>query len=81
MYNQSFLDKHFDTIFISFIVGMLTFVFVGIPAANWYSAGVEQKVINKECGTNYSQLDVMLSGKNLTELCSIKHQELLLKQK
>lgn len=81
MYNQSFLDKHFDTIFTSFIVGMLTFVFVGIPAANWYSAGVEQKVINKECGTNYSQLDVMLSGKNLTELCSIKQQELLLKQK
>lgn len=78
---QSFLDKHFDTICTSVMVGMLTFVFAGIPVANWYSAGVEQKAINKECGTNYSQLDVMLSGKNLTELCRIKSQELLLKQK
>jgi hypothetical protein len=81
MYKQSFLDKHFDTLFTSFIVGSLTFIFVGIPVAHWYSAGVEQKAINKECGTNYSQLDVMLSGKNLTELCRIKQQELLLKQK
>jgi hypothetical protein len=78
---QSFLDKHFETIFASFIVGSLTFLFVGIPVAHWYSASVEQKAINKECGTNYSQLEVMLSGKNLTELCRIKQQELLLKQK
>ena len=76
---QSFFDKHFDTLFTSFIVGSLTFIFVGIPAAHWYSAGVEQKAINKECGTDYSRIDVMLSGKNLTELCRIKQQELLLK--
>jgi hypothetical protein len=73
---QSFFDKHFETIFGSILVGTLTFLFAG-----WYSAGVEQRAINSECGTNYSQLDVMLSGKNLTELCRIKNQELLLKQK
>jgi hypothetical protein len=78
---QSFLDKHFETIFASFIVGSLTFLFVGIPVAHWYSASVEQKAINSQCGTNYSQLDVMFSGKNLTELCRIKQQEILLKQK
>lgn len=78
---QSFLDKHFDTLFLSFIVGSLALVFVGIPVAHWYSAGVEQKAINQQCGTNYSRVDVMLSGKNLTELCRIKQQQILLKQK
>ncbi len=78
---QSFLDKHFETLFTSFIVGSLTFIFVGIPAAHWYSAGVEQKAINKQCGTDYSRIDVMLSRDGLTELCRIKQQEILLKQK
>jgi hypothetical protein len=78
---QSFFDKHFETIFGSILVGTLILIFAGIPISHWYSAGVEQKAINSECGTNYSQLDVMLSGKNLTELCRIKNQELLLKQK
>lgn len=81
MYKQSFFDKHFETIFGAILVGTLTFLFAGIPISYWYSAGVEQRAINSECGTNYSQLDVMLSGKNLTELCRIKNQELLLKQK
>jgi hypothetical protein len=76
---QSFFDKHFDTIFGTVIVLGLTFVFVGVPVASWYSAGVEQKAINTECGTNYSRVDVMLSGEGLTELCRIKKQEVTLK--
>ena len=78
---QSFLDKHFETIiYTTFGVG-LSFIFVGIPVSSWYSAGIEQKAINSQCGTNYSQLEVMVSGKNLTELCRIKQQEILLKQR
>ena len=76
---QSFFDKHFDTIFGTVIVLGLTFVFVGVPVASWYSAGVEQKAINAECGTNYSRIDVMLSRDGLTELCRIKKQEVILK--
>jgi len=78
--NQSFFDKHFETIFTTIIISIITLVFAGIPISVWYSAGVEQKAINAECGTDYSQVDVMLSGKNLTELCRIKNQQLLLKQ-
>jgi hypothetical protein len=77
---QSFIDKHFETIFGTFMVLGLSLVFVGVPVASWYSAGVEQRAINKECGTNYSRIDVMLSRDNLTELCRIKNQELLLKK-
>jgi hypothetical protein len=76
---QSFFDKHFDTIFGTVIVLGLTFVFVGVPVASWYSAGVEQKAINAECGTNYSRIDVMLSRDGLTELCRIKSQQVTLK--
>jgi hypothetical protein len=76
---QSFFDKHFDTIFGTVIVLGLTFVFVGVPVASWYSAGVEQNAINAECGTNYSRIDVMLSRDGLTELCRIKKQEVTLK--
>jgi hypothetical protein len=77
---QSFIDKHFDTIFATIIVVSLSFVFVGIPVASWYSAGVKQKAINVECGTNYSRIDVMLSGEGLTELCRIKSQQVTLKK-
>ena len=77
---QSFIDKHFETILGTFMVLGLSLVFVGVPIASWYSAGVEQKAINKECGTNYSRIDVMFSRDGLTELCRIKNQELLLKK-
>jgi hypothetical protein len=77
---QSFIDKHFETIFGTVMVLCLTAVFVGIPVASWYSAGVEQKAINTECGTNYSRVDVMLSGEGLTELCRIKSQQVTLKK-
>jgi hypothetical protein len=76
---QSFIDKHFDTIFGTIVVVGLSVIFVGLPVASWYSAGVEQKAINAECGTNYSRLDVLLSRDNLTELCRIKNQQLVLK--
>jgi len=77
---QSFIDKHFDTIFGTIVVVGLSVIFVGLPVASWYSAGVEQKAINTECGTNYSRIDVMLSRDGLTELCRIKNQEFLLKK-
>lgn len=78
---QSFFDKHFDKIFTLFIGSALFFVFVGVPVSVWYSSGVRQKALNAECGTDYSRIDVMLSGESLTELCRIKQQEILLKQK
>jgi hypothetical protein len=77
---QSFIDKHFETIFGTVMVLGLSLIFVGVPVASWYSAGVEQKAINTECGTNYSRIDVLLSRDGLTELCRIKKQEILLKK-
>jgi hypothetical protein len=62
------------------MVMFLAAVFVGIPVASWYSSGVKQKAINAECGTNYSRVDVMLSGEGLTELCRIKSQQVTLKK-
>ena len=77
---QSFIDKHFETIFGTIMVLGLAVIFVGIPVSGWYSSGVKQKAINAECGTNYSRIDVMLSGESLTELCRIKSQQLILKK-
>jgi hypothetical protein len=76
---QSFIDKHFETIFGTVMVLGLSLIFIGVPVSAWYSAGVKQKAINAECGTNYSRIDVILSGEGLTELCRIKNQQLILK--
>jgi hypothetical protein len=76
---QSFIDKHFETIFGTVMVLGLSLIFIGVPVSAWYSAGVKQKAINAECGTNYSRIDVMLSGEGLTELCRIKKQQVTLK--
>jgi len=70
------LANAFLALMILFIAGIL----VSAPFTQWNSAGVVQKQLNTQCGTNYSQLDVLLSGEKLTELCKIKSQELLVKQ-
>ena len=59
---------------------LLILLFFLVPVTEWNSAGVVQKQLNEQCGTNYSQMDVLLSGEKLTELCKIKNQELLIKQ-
>jgi hypothetical protein len=70
------LANAFLALMVLFIAGIL----VSVPFTEWNSAGVVQKQLNTQCGTNYSQLDVLLSGEKLTELCKIKSQELLIKQ-
>ena len=73
-------EENFITAFlvvVSFaVVGLVAF----IPVSMWKSAGISQKAINQECGTDYSQWDLLFAGDNLTELCRIKQQELLIKQ-
>jgi len=76
---QSFFDRYFETIFGTVMILGLSLIFIGVPVSAWYSAGVEQKAINAECGTNYSRVDVMLSRDGLTELCRIKKQQVTLK--
>ena len=81
MYNESFGDKIFSTLVYVGVSLIVVTIIIATPIANWYSAGVEQKAINTQCGTNYSQLDVLTSSKSLTELCRIKNQQLTVNQK
>jgi hypothetical protein len=81
MYNESFGDKMFSAFVYVGFPAICVAIVIGGPIASWYSAGVEQKAINTQCGTNYSQLDVLLSSKSLTELCRIKNQSITLNQK
>ena len=81
MYNESFADKLFSAFVYVGIPAICVAIVIGLPIASWYSAGVEQKAINTQCGTNYSQLDVLFSSKSLTELCRIKNQSITLNQK
>ena len=59
---------------------LLILLFFLVPVTEWNSAGVIQKQLNEQCGTNYSQRDLYFSSENLIELCKIKNQELLIKQ-
>jgi hypothetical protein len=81
MYNESFGDKIFSALVYVGVPLIVVTIVISIPISNWYSAGVEQKAINAQCGTNYSQLDVLTSSKSLTELCRIKNQQLTVNQK
>ena len=66
--------------FLALMILLIGGIFVSVPFSEWNSAGVVQKQLNEQCGTNYSQMDVLLSSEKLTELCKIKSQELLVKQ-
>jgi hypothetical protein len=82
MYSDDSLpDKLFSAFVYVGLPAICVAIVIGGPIASWYSAGVEQKAINSQCGTNYSQLDVLLSSKSLTELCRIKNQQLTVNQK
>lgn len=67
-------------VFLALMILFIGSIVISIPITGWNSAGVVQKQLNEQCGTNYSQMDVLLSGEKLTELCKIKNQELLIKQ-
>ena len=81
MYDESLADKLFSAFVYVGLPAICVAIVIGGPIASWYSAGVEQKAINTQCGTNYSQLDVLFSSKSLTELCRIKNQSITLNQK
>lgn len=78
MYKDSFGDKLFN-LFPSFCVLLTVSIIVGLPVAHWYSAGVEQEAINKQCKTNYTQLQILFSGDTLKQLCQIKEQQVTIK--
>jgi len=79
--DDSLADKLFSAFVFVGVPLIVVTIIIATPIANWYSAGVEQKTINTQCGTNYSQLDVLTSSKSLTELCRIKNQSITLNQK
>ena len=64
----------------AFLVILVGVIMLLGPIIEWNSAGVVQKQLNEQCGTNYSQMDVLLSSEKLTKLCKIKNQEFLIKQ-
>lgn len=49
------------------------------PVLSWQSAGTVAKQLNSQCGTHYTQYEVFVSGKELTELCRISNQTLTVK--
>ena len=40
---------------------------------------VTQQVLNQECKTNYSFIQVALAGNNLSRICQIKNQTITIK--
>ena len=84
MYQKSLSEKCFDllpVIVFPLTAGFILLVAIGGPIFLWYSAGVTQQAINEQCETHYSRIDILLSEDKLTQLCKIKNQEILLKQK
>lgn len=69
-----------SNIFLALMKLLIGGFMISVPITTWKSAGVIQKQLNEQCGTNYSRKDVLLSGNELKELCKIKNQELLIKQ-
>ena len=69
---------HFDDSLADKLLSV--FVFVSVPLIV-VTIIIATQAINSQCGTNYSQLDVMLSSKSLTELCRITNQQLTVNQK
>jgi uncharacterized Tic20 family protein len=53
--------------------------FIATPVSIWYSNRIDTDAINAQCGTQYSQFQVLMSGDTLKQLCQIKEQQIKLK--
>ena len=78
-FDDSLADKLFSAFVFVGVPLIVVTIIIATPIANWYSAGVQQKAINSQCGTNYSQLEILASSKSLTELCGITNQQMTVK--
>ena len=75
---DDFIDI-FGSAFLRILL-LIMFVFLGsVPIIIWKSAGIMTPQLNKQCGTNYSQMDVFLVGDSLIELCRVENQKLEIK--
>lgn len=74
-----FTDHFLNAILIIVSTAMVS-LFVGTPYFSYQGARVTREALNEQCGTDYSVMDVLMSGDTLKELCKMKNQELLIKQ-
>lgn len=75
-----FKEENIATAFLAVMLMVVPTILLSIPVIGWQAAGVTQKALNQQCATNYTQWEVYITGSDLTELCRIKQQELLIKQ-
>jgi len=59
-----------------FGAGLLALI---VPVVTVSKVIVTQQVLNQECGTNYSFLQVALAGSNLSRICQSKNQTITVK--
>jgi len=70
--------KNFDLFQTLVLVGVVA-IFVSAPIVGAGQVIVTQQVINQECGSNYSFMQVALAGNNLSRICQIKNQTITIK--
>ena len=68
----------FDYFFV-FVFVIAVLVFISAPIAGIGRVITTQQALNQECKTNYTLLQVALSGDNLARLCQIKNQQITIK--
>jgi hypothetical protein len=73
-------NSTFDVALLILASGFSCLVFALMCGFLVQSAKVTQAALNKQCETNYSVMDVMFSGEQLTELCRIGQQQIHLNQ-
>ena len=70
--------KNFDLFQVLVVVGVVA-IFIAAPIVGAGRVIVTQQVLNQECGSNYSFLQVALAGNNLSRICQIKNQTITIK--
>ncbi len=70
--------KHLDPWMVG-ITAFAVLLFGGIIGVNLLGFRITQQALNKQCGTDYSLVQVALAGDNLSRLCQIKNQVVTVK--
>ena len=68
----------FDAWAVLFTVPVIL-MFIVAPITGVVRVITTQQALNQECGTNYNFFQVATSGDNLSRLCQIKNQTVIIK--
>lgn len=77
--NQPWGGTDVFEVFFGFVFFLVIAGFISMPVIGYFRVASLQRILETECGQNYTLLDVAFNGDTLLTACKIKNQTITIK--